>query len=572
MEYNNEQPLESADQEINSTEKNDRVAEEKGHLYPKAHPHLGTIAYILVGLLVAVLAIYSGYYLGKRAGASGRYAKLNAVLDLINEVYVDDISSDSIQEVAIPQILGQLDPHSTYLEPQIRQSETERLEGAFSGIGVQFNTILDTVVVVHVIKGGPSARAGIRSGDRIVGVSGYDLTQQPLNEDSIRSRLRGEEGSIADLKVKRQNKELNIRVARGYVPVNSLEVAYEITPGILYAKLNGWGRTTHKEFLAAVSPMLNKQLKGIILDLRGNGGGYLEAAAKMCNEFLEKGQEVLHVEGKAYPRETLLADGKGILKDIPLTVLVDDFSASSSEIFAGAMQDHDRATIVGRRTFGKGFVQQPYDFADGSEVRLTVARYFTPSGRCIQKAYEFGNSYEYGMELQHRYENGDWDKEPEAPQNPELLFRTTGGRVVYGGGGISPDVFIPRDTAGFTNYYLRLLDQGAIPKFAFVYADRYRAKLQAYKGPNKLRSYLSTQNLLSLVGNYGHKEGVPLRPNALYVSRNLILRQVYALIAEQILGRRAMWTILNESDHSILKCVEIIENQRAYPLSRNREE
>lgn len=346
----------------------------------------------------------------------------------------------------------------------------------------------------------------------------------------------------------------------------------KLPPGILYAKLNGWGRTTHKEFLAAVSPMLNKQLKGIILDLRGNGGGYLEAAAKMCNEFLEKGQEVLHVEGKAYPRETLLADGKGILKDVPLTVLVDDFSASSSEIFAGAMQDHDRATIVGRRTFGKGFVQQPYDFADGSEVRLTVARYFTPSGRCIQKAYEFGNSYEYEMELQHRYENGDWDKEPEGPQNPELLFRTAGGRVVYGGGGISPDVFIPRDTAGFTNYYLRLLDQGAISKFAFVYADRYRAKLQAYKGLNKLRSYLSTQNLLSQIGNYGHKEGVPLRPNALYTSRDLILRQVYALIAEQVLGRRAMWIILNESDYSILKCVEIIENQRAYPLSRNREE
>lgn len=566
----------SSDEQANSAEVEPKEREKADCKQPamsvKSH-HLGTAAYIVIGLLVALLAIYSGYYLGKHSGAAGKYAKLNAVLELVEQLYVDEVSTDSIQEKVIPLVLEQLDPHSSYLSAQLQQQETERLEGSFSGIGVQFNTITDTVVVVQVIAGGPSARAGVKAGDRILGVSGYDLTKPPLDSDSIRNHLKGLEGSVADLSILRNGKPMHLKVTRGHVPINSIESQYEIAQGILYAKLNGWGRTTHKEFLATVSPMLTKgRLKGIVLDLRGNGGGYMEAAVRMSNEFLQRGQSILYVEGKAYPKETVLADGTGLLKRVPLIVMVDEFSASSSEIFAGAMQDQDRAVIVGRRTFGKGFVQQPYDFPDGSEVRLTIARYFTPSGRCIQKPYEPGNLYDYSMEVQNRYAQDEWDKEIDPPQDPRLLYRTQGGRVVYGGGGISPDVFIPRDTTGFTSYYFRLVNQGVLHKFSFIYADRYRAKLSQYKTAEELVGYLNTQGLLYQVGNFAHREGIALRPNALHSSADLILNQTYALIAEHILSRKAMWMIFNERDNGILRCVEMIEKEQAFPLSLNGRE
>lgn len=526
--------------------------------------------YILMGFAVAALAVFSGYYLGRRVGAVGKYPKLNALLELIDDEYVDSISPDSLQEKLLPLLLEQLDPHCAYLPPDENSGETARLEGSFSGIGVQFNTIKDTVVVVSAVEGGPSARAGVKPGDRIVAVNGKSLVLSTMNTDSIRAYLKGEEGSIAALSILRNGKKKEIRVTRGAVPVYSLDAAYQVAPKIMYMKFNGWARTTHQELLAAISDPLRQGLKGLILDLRGNGGGYMDAAIALANEFLKARDGIVMVEGRAYKKEVVKSNGSGVLKDLPLVILIDELTASSSEIFSGAMQDNDRAMIVGRRSFGKGLVQQPIDFTDGSQVRLTVARYYTPSGRCIQKPFVRGDNYDYSMELQQRFDDGDLYHTGQPPKDPKLVYKTKGGRLVYGGGGITPDLFVPADTSGITGYYLRLSRAGSIPKFAFVYSDANREKLSKFQSEEELIRYLDTQGLLYKLANYAALEdGVQQRTGAMYASKKLILRQLYALIADNVFGRTSLWKITNMDDQNIVEAVKLLQDGKAWPNKKN---
>lgn len=528
-----------------------------------------SVIYILIGFTVAALAVFSGYYLGRREGAVGKYSKLSALLEVINEEYVDSISPDSLQESLLPLLLEQLDPHCSYLPPEVNSGETARLEGSFSGIGIQFNTIKDTVIVINAIDGGPSARAGVKPGDRILAVNGQSLLLNPMENDSIMSLLRGKEGSIAALSILRKGKKQDIRVTRGPVPIYSLDAAYEIEPRVMYVKLNGWTKTTLQELLASISENLRRGLDGMVLDLRGNGGGYMDVAINLSNEFLKAGQDIVMVKGRAYPKEVVRANGSGVLKDLPLVILMDELSASSSEIFAGAMQDNDRAMIVGRRSFGKGLVQQTLDFYDGSSARLTVARYYTPSGRCIQKPFVRGDNLDYNMELQQRFDDGDLYRTGQPPKDPKLVFKTIGGRLVYGGGGISPDVFVPADTSGLTAYYLRLARSGSIAKYAFVYADNNRDKLSKFDTEEELIRYLDTQGLLYKLANFAATEdGIQQRTGALQFSRKLLLQQLYALIADDIFGRTSMWRITNMGDKTIEEAVKLIKQKKAWPLKK----
>ena len=431
-----------------------------------------------VGLLLFLGGIFSSRFLPHSLGGRADIpTKLQEAFSLIQKYYVDSVNLDSITERSLSLFLAQLDPHSVYLNAEDNKASTESLEGSFAGIGVQFNTLLDTVVVVRVIEGGPSERAGLKAGDRILSADTTSLlAKDSLTSDQVMKVLKGPEKSVVRLKVQRGKEIFEARVVRGLVPVPSLDAAYMIRPHVLYVRLNKWGAQTPLEFQQAYAEHAGEGIQRILLDLRDNGGGYLQPATMLATEFLSKGDLLVYNQGAHYPREDFRAEHTGRLKELPLTVLVNEFSASASEIFAGAMQDQDRALIIGRRTFGKGLVQVPFDLKDGSTIRLTVARYHTPSGRSIQKSYAKG--YEaYAEDLEQRYEHGELYSADSITRPDTTRYFTRGGRVVYGGGGITPDVFTPRDSTGINPYYLRLLSSGTLQRFAFTYADRHRARL-----------------------------------------------------------------------------------------------
>lgn len=523
----------------------------------KAHLLRG-LTYGLVTILVFLLGISTATYFGV-GGRRGTSSKLDEIYSLIQQYYVDSTNMDSLSEEALPFILSQLDPHSVYLNAEENKASTETLEGSFAGIGIQFNTLLDTVVVVRVIEGGPSERAGLQAGDRILRADTTSFLRDSLTSEQIMKALKGPEDTVVKLTLQRGKKVFTTSVVRGAVPVPTLDASYMIRPHVLYVRLNKWGTQTPIEFQQAYADHASEGVERILLDLRDNGGGYLQAATTLASEFLSKGDLLVYNKGAHYPREDFKCPRDGRLRNVPLTVLVNENSASASEIFAGAMQDLDRALIVGRRTFGKGLVQLPFELRDHSVVRLTVARYYTPSGRSIQKSYAKG--YEaYAEDIEDRYLHGELYSADSISRPDTTRYYTRLGRTVYGGGGITPDIFTPRDSTGINPYYIRLLRSGTLQRFAFSYADSHRAQFLRLGSDAAVQEYLQAQGeqIVYAYARYAdQKGGVAQRPGYLQESMAILRRDLIALIYD-LLGRDkdAFYRLHNERDPEVLRALE----------------
>ena len=521
---------------------------------------------VVIGILIGTF--YAKHFAGNRLGIiNGSSNKLNALLRVVDDQYVDTVNMTDLVEKAMPQILAELDPHSTYIPAQNLEEVTSELEGSFSGIGIQFTIQNDTIHVNSVIQGGPSEKVGLMAGDRIVEVDDSAFVGKIVTNSEAMKRLKGEKGSKVKLGVYRPGEKdlLHFTVIRGNIPVKSIDAAYMINEKVGYIKVNKFGETTYPELLIALAKLNQKNCEGLIVDLRGNTGGYMAAAIQMVNEFLPNNRLIVYTQGRKSPREDYNSNGTGSNQKMPLVVLVDEGSASASEIFAGAIQDNDRGTIVGRRSFGKGLVQQPIEFSDGSAIRLTIARYYTPSGRCIQKPYEKGKESEYELDLLTRYEHGEFFSADSIKQDETEVYHTRLGRPVYGGGGIMPDIFVPQDTTGMTSYFRMAANRGLIIRYTFDYTDQNRSTLQKYDTPEKMEAYLKGQNLLNKFAAWAEKKGLKRRNNLMMKSRRLFEMSLYGNIIYNMLGMEAYVEYLNESDKTVLKAVEILEKGESFP-------
>lgn len=529
------------------------------------------IPFLLAICLIAGIAIgtfYANHFSGNKLGIINTSSnKLNALLRIIDDQYVDTVNMGELVEEAMPQILSELDPHSSYIPAKDLEAVNADLKGSFSGIGIQFTIQNDTIHVNSVIQGGPSEKVGLMAGDRIVEVDDSAFVGKIVTNSEAMKRLKGEKGSKVKLGVYRPGEKdlLHFTVIRGNIPVKSIDAAYMINEKVGYIKVNKFGETTYPELLIALAKLNQKNCEGLIVDLRGNTGGYMAAAIQMVNEFLPNNRLIVYTQGRKSPREDYSSNGTGSNQKMPLIVLVDEGSASASEIFAGAIQDNDRGTIVGRRSFGKGLVQQPIEFSDCSAIRLTIARYYTPSGRCIQKPYEKGKESEYELDLLTRYEHGEFFSADSIKQDETEVYHTRLGRPVYGGGGIMPDIFVPQDTTGMTSYFRMAANRGLIIRYTFDYTDQNRSTLQKYDTPEKMEAYLKGQNLLNKFAAWAEKKGLKRRNNLMMKSRRLFEMSLYGNIIYNMLGMEAYVEYLNESDKTVLKAVEILEKGESFP-------
>jgi len=482
-------------------------------------------------------------------------AKLVYLFDLLRDRYVDTLNLKQLVEDAIPTIVEELDPHSTYIPMEDLTAVNEQLEGSFSGVGIQFNIQQDTVMVIQVISGGPSEKVGLLPGDRIVTVDDSTFVGKDISNDRVLKTLRGEKGTVVKLGIRRTTADevLQFEVTRGDIPVNSV-VAHYMEGNIGYVKVDNFGRNTYNEFFTALIDLRAHGAKGYLVDLRGNGGGYMEICCQMVNEFLSDNMLIVYTEGRTQPRHDHNADGTGNFQDAPVVVMMDEWSASASEIFAGALQDNDRGTIVGRRSFGKGLVQQQFDLYDGSALRLTIARYHTPSGRCIQKPYEMGDGEDYAMDIVNRYERGEFYSQDSIHQADSLIFHTLSGRVVYGGGGIMPDVFVPSDTTKYTAYYNKCIS--LMYSFAFQYSDKHRDVVAAYKDYKSAHAYLKSQKLLdAFIGFAAPKVGRPSERDRRRSGEEME-RLIIAYILRQCKDENYFYQEFNSTDPTYLRALE----------------
>ena len=521
---------------------------------------------LVAGILIGTF--YTNHFSGNKLGIINTSSnKLNALLHIIDEQYVDTVSMFNLVEEAMPQILAELDPHSSYIPAKDLEAVNSDLKGSFSGIGVQFTIQDDTIHINSVIQGGPSEKVGLLAGDRIVEVEDSSFVGIIVTNSEAMRRLKGEKGSKVKLGIYRPGEKeiLHFTVVRGDIPVKSIDAAYMINDKFGYVKVNKFGETTYPELLVALAQLSQANCKGMIIDLRGNTGGYMAAAIQMVNEFLPNNKLIVYTEGRKSPRENYTSNGTGSSQTMPLIVLMDEGSASASEIFAGAIQDNDRGTIIGRRSFGKGLVQQPIEFSDGSAIRLTIARYYTPSGRCIQKPYEKGNDAEYEMDIITRYEHGEFFSADSIKQNIKEIYHTSLGRTVYGGGGIMPDIFVPQDTTGMTSYYRMAATRGLIIRYTLDYTDKNRNKLKEYDTPQKMEAYLKTQNLLEKFAEYAEKKGLKRRNILMYKSKQLFEESLYGNIIYNMLGIEAYITYSNLTDKTVQKALEVLEKGESFP-------
>ena len=515
---------------------------------------------VLVAITL-VLGILIGNRLSRNAGknipATSNVNKFDAIVNLIQNAYVDSISTDSLIEKTIPQLLKNLDPHTTYIPAKEMVSVEEEMRGNFGGIGVQFSIQNDTVMVVDVISGGPSSKLGIMPGDRIVTVNDTSLVVKGLKNEKVLSKLRGEKGTKVNVGIKRKGFKAPIAfsITRGDIPIYSVDVNYMIDATTGYIKVSRFGEQTYEEFMEGMKALDQQGMKNVIVDLRGNPGGYLNAVIKMVNEFLDKGELIVYTQGNAQARKTFQADSRGAYRDKGIIVLVDDFSASASEIFAGAIQDNDRGWIIGRRSFGKGLVQEQIPFSDGSAVRLTVARYYTPSGRCIQKPYDKGND-EYYKDIMERAIHGEFQKVDSIKYADTVKYKTLSGRIVHGGGGIMPDFFVPADTTGYSEYYSKVTQKGLVYQFALDYADSNRKELSSFKSAADFETYFGKVNILNLFTVFAEKKGVKTNSNDLKISSKIIDSQVKAYIARNIIGEKGFYPIIQSIDKTLLQAIE----------------
>lgn len=514
--------------------------------------------------LTVALAFVGGMLSSKGLFVQDRSAsgnnKLNTLLNIIGHEYVDAVDTDSLMETMYPQLLSGLDPHSVYIKAEDLEAVNSELEGSFSGIGITFNMLNDSINVLEVLSGGPSEKVGLLAGDRIVTINDSVVAGKKWSNEKVMSWLRGESGTKVRLGIRRSTSPelLPFEVTRGPIPVTSIDASYLIDDVTGYIRVNKFGRTTYDEFYTDMVKLRDAGAKRYVVDLRGNGGGFMEMAVMMANEFLPAGQLIVATHGRDESAEsTAVSDGGGTFQDAELTVLIDEFSASASEIFAGAIQDHDRGLVVGRRSFGKGLVQRQMELPDGSAVRLTIARYYTPSGRCIQKTYTHGENLDYAHEIVDRYNSGEIFNGDSIKHDDSMIFKTDAGRVVYGGGGIMPDIFVPNDTAEITSYYLNVLNKGLLQKFSFDFTDRHRAELKNAGSVNAMLKVLPPdEELLVEFVDYAKSNGVPARWYYINISRKLIVKDLKALIARDVFGTSAFYKVNNLTDPTVVRALQ----------------
>jgi len=514
---------------------------------------------VVVGIIIGTF--YANHFSGNRLNIiNNGSSRLSNLLHIIDDQYVDSVNINDLVEKAIPQILAELDPHSVYISAKDVETANNDLKSSFSGIGIEFVIRQDTIQVQNVIKNGPAERAGLLAGDKIVAIDGKPFVGQQVTTEESTHRLMGPKGSKVRVGVMRfgDKSVKDFTITRDYIQTKSITATYMLNDSIGYMRIKSFGEATYTEMLASLAQLNSEGMKGLVIDLRDNGGGYLQAAVNMANEFLPKNRLIVYTQGRKSPRTDYTSDGRGNFQNLPLVVLINEGSASSSEIFSGAMQDNDRATIVGRRSFGKGLVQQQIGFPDGSMIRLTVARYYTPSGRCIQKPYQPGDDADYEADLLNRYQHGEYFSQDSIKQTGPA-YHTSLGRVVYGGGGIMPDVFVPEDTTNFTSYYKQAMMSGLMLQYAFIYTDANRPKLNEYTEMKPLANYLKQQGLVDKFVDYADQNGLKRRNLMIMKSRSLLEQFLDSRIIYNILDEQAWNEFVNADDPTIQAALRVFQ-------------
>ena len=513
---------------------------------------------VIVGILIGTF--YANHFSGNRLNVINSGSnKLSNLLHIIDDQYVDTININDVVEKAIPQILAELDPHSVYITAKDAEVASDDLKGSFYGIGIEFIINNDTISVQNVIAGGPAQKAGLLAGDKIVTIDGKPFVGKECTNEEAMHRLKGPDKSTVTVGIKRYgSKEVkNYTITRGEVKTKSISATYMLNEKTGYIRIKNFGENTYAEMLVSLAQLANDGFENLVIDLRDNTGGYLEAAVQMANEFLPKDRLIVYTQGRKSARQNYNSDGRGTYQHLPLVVLINENSASASEIFAGAMQDNDRATIVGRRSFGKGLVQQQIAFPDGSMVRLTIARYYTPSGRCIQKPYSAGETKDYEKDIVERYQHGEFfSKDSIKHEGP--AYHTISGRTVYGGGGITPDIFIPEDTTDVTSYYRAASMTGLIMQFALTYTDENRLKLNSFREMQELADYLVKQNLVDKFATYADKHDLQRRNLMIQRSYNLLETHINSRIIYNVLDEQAWTEYLNLKDKVIKAALQVL--------------
>lgn len=521
--------------------------------------------------LIISLSVIAGIFIGNKLIPSERNtfhtslnlnkpSKISSILRLIEENYVEKVSIDSLEEIAIPVLLKNLDPHTSYLPPVVNEKAHEDLSGNFEGIGVQFNIQEDTVLIINTISGGPSEKVGVLAGDRIITINDSLFAGIGITNKDVISQLKGKKGTKVKIGVKRRGiaQLIDFEIIRDKIPLYSIDVSYMLNNETGYIKISKFAGTTYSEFMEAAVKLKKNGMKNLILDLRDNGGGYLDAAVNIIDEFLPEGKMIVYTKGNFRDRIDYFSTKNDLLTDVRLAVLINSWSASASEIVSGAIQDNDRGIIIGRRSFGKGLVQEEFEFKDNSGVRITTARYYTPSGRCIQKSYEDGIE-SYYSDIYHRAADGELANADSTDFPDSLKYFTGKGKVVYGGGGIMPDIFVPVDTSSYTEYYRKITSRGLIYKFALAYADNNRSKFSKLKTASEINEYLESRNVLKEFIDYAVKKGVISTKSDYTSSRKVIKTRLKAFIARNIIDNKGYFPIIKEIDNDLKKAVKVFE-------------
>ena len=527
---------------------------------------------VVVGILIGTF--YANHFSGNRLSIINSGSnKLNNLLHIVEDQYVDTVNVGDLVEKAMPQILSELDPHSVYISAKDVQMATDDLRGSFSGVGIEFTIRQDTLHVQKVISNGPAERAGLIAGDKIVRVDGDNFTGKKLTNEEAMHRLKGPKDTQVKLGVMRfgEKKIREFTVTRGDIPTKSVTAAYMLDKETGYIRIRNFGENTYPELLIALAKLAQQGIRNLTVDLRGNTGGYLQSAVQIANEFLPKNRLIVYTQGRKSPRQEYKSDGRGSYQHIPLVVLIDEGSASASEILAGAIQDNDRGTIIGRRSFGKGLVQQPIEFNDHSMIRLTIARYYSPSGRCIQKPYTSGDNKDYEEDLMARYEHGEFFSQ-DSIKHEGPAYKTTLGRLMYGGGGITPDIFVAEDTTNVTSYYKQAAMSGLIIQFAFEYTDNNRKTLSQYEDEKELEQYLKRQNTVELFAAYGDSHGLKRRNLMIQKSHKMLEKFINSRIIYNIMSEEAWMMYLNQDDPAIKETLRVFRENRAFPAPPAKEE
>ena len=540
----------------------------------KKNRYMPLIMALCVVFGIFIGTFYANHFTGNRLSIINSGSnKLNNLLHIIDAQYVDTVDVNDLVEKAVPQILSELDPHSVYIAAKDVQIANDDLKGSFSGVGIEFTIRQDTLHVQQVIGNGPAEKAGVIAGDKIVKVDDKPFTGKTLTNEVAMHTLKGPKDTKVKLGVMRygEKKIRNIVVTRGEIPTKSVTAVYMLDDKTGYIRIKNFGENTYPELLIALAKLSQENLENLTIDLRGNTGGYLQSAVQIANEFLPKNKLIVYTEGRKSPRQEFRSDGRGSYQHIPLVVLIDEGSASASEILAGAIQDNDRGTIIGRRSFGKGLVQQPISFNDQSMIRLTIARYYSPSGRCIQKPYVAGDNKDYEEDLLMRYQHGEFFSQ-DSIKHEGKEYHTANGRPVYGGGGITPDIFVAEDTTDVTSYYKQASMSGLIIQYAFVYVDENRKKLSEYGTMEELANYLKKLNMVDKFANYAEQNGLKRRNLMIQRSHKLLEQFILSRIIYNMLNEQAWMEYLNSDDPAIKETLKLFREGKAFPQAPEKKE